>query len=174
MSITPTKALGRRLAHYIRPFVLALTLAVAFAGGIAYTPLTAAAEPSTAQQAPDNATASYGTPDSDPFVRSELYFGTNRPDEQPVSDEEWESFLDNEITPRFPDGLTVLKGYGQFRTSSGETIEERSIVLVLLYPIEARAESSVKIEEIRDLYEESFEQESVLRVDDILPARVSF
>jgi len=59
-----------------------------------------------------------------------------------VSDEERESFLDNEITPRFPDGLTVLKGYGQFRNASGVTFEERSIVLVLLYPSETRAASS--------------------------------
>ena len=91
-----------------------------------------------------------------------------------MSDEEWEGFLDNQITLRFPDGVHALKGYGQFRNSSGVTIEERSIVLILLYPVETRAESSVKIEEIRDLYEESFEQESVLRVDDLLPARVSF
>jgi hypothetical protein len=167
----------RRIARTLRPLMLALVTAVTFAGLVAYAPLPAAANASSAlpsQQPLANIGAGYALPGSDPFIRSELYFGTNRSEQPPVSDEEWEGFLDNQITPRFPDGLTVLKGYGQFRNSSGVTIEERSIVLILLYPVETRAESSVKIEEIRDLYEESFEQESVLRVDDRLPARVSF
>lgn len=174
---TPTGAFIRLINRYLRPFALALALAVGITGIVAYAPLpvaayTPAALPSA--RALPNSIASESLVDTDPFLRTELYFGTSRADKPPVSDEEWETFLDNEITPRFPDGLTVLKGDGQFRDSSGVTIEERSIVLILLYPIEARAESSAKIEEIRDLYEESFEQESVLRADDLLPTRVSF
>lgn len=30
-----------------------------------------------------------------------------------VTDEEFSQFLNDEVTPRFPDGLTLLKGYGQ-------------------------------------------------------------
>ena len=82
--------------------------------------------------------------------------------------------FDAEITPRFPDGLTVLKGFGQFRESSGQIVQESSFVLILLYPRETLRDSSGKIEEIRALYKERFEQESVLRVDDPRPVRVSF
>ena len=51
-------------------------------------------------------------------MRSELFFGTARPDGV-VTDEEFNEFLDRIITPRFPDGLTLLKGDGQFRDETG-------------------------------------------------------
>ena len=54
---------------------------------------------------------------SSAFVRTELFFGTAKP-EGAVTEEEFLAFLDAQITPRFPDGLTLIKGKGQFR---GET-----------------------------------------------------
>src|SRR5262245_53088135 len=38
------------------------------------------------------------------FARTELYFGTARPDGA-VSEAEFREFLDRVVTPRFPDGL---------------------------------------------------------------------
>ena len=112
--------------------------------------------------------------ETDPFIRTELFFGSERPDKPEVSDVEFKQFLDEQITPRFPDGLTVLKGFGQFRESDGTIVQESSFVLILLYPRETLRDSSAKIEEIRTLYKERFEQESVLRVDDPRAVRVSF
>ena len=63
-------------------------------------------------------------------MRTELYFGTNRRGGE-VSDDEFASFVDSEITPRFPGGLTLLTGYGQFLNSQGVLIRERSKVLIL-------------------------------------------
>jgi hypothetical protein len=83
-------------------------------------------------------------------------------------------FLDIEVTPRFPDGLTLLKGDGQFTGEEGVLIKEQSFVLILLYPVEGRQESDRRIEEIRQLYEDQFDQESVLRVDDPLSVWVTF
>ncbi len=100
------------------------------------------------------------------WVRTELYFGA-------VSDEEWQGFLDSEVTPRFPDGLTVLDGYGQYRNNAGVITQEDSIVLIIFYPLDGAADASAALEEIRTLYKEQFDQESVLRVDD-LPVCVSF
>jgi Protein of unknown function (DUF3574) len=99
------------------------------------------------------------------FVRTELYFGSLKPDKTHVTKEDFELFLHDVITPLFPDGLTLLTGLGQFRTASGETIQERSRLLILLYPVEDRQDRSEKIETIRRLYKEHFQQESVLRVD---------
>ena len=79
--------------------------------------------------------------------------------------EEFQQFVDDEITPRFPDGLTLLMGLGQFRGSSGEIVQERSLLLILLYPVETRQDSSEKIEQLREAYKELFQQESVLRAD---------
>jgi hypothetical protein len=111
---------------------------------------------------------------TDPFVRTELFFGSERPDKPEVSDTEFKQFLDQHVTPRFPDGLTVLKGFGQFREADGQIVQESSFVLILLYPRETLRDSSTKIEEIRTLYKDRFDQESVLRVDDPRSVRVSF
>jgi hypothetical protein len=67
----------------------------------------------------------------------------------------------------------VLTGVGQWQQESGEVLQERSQVLVILYPLETARESSVLLEEIRDVYETQFNQESVLRVD-VAPACTSF
>ncbi len=53
------------------------------------------------------------------FDRTELFFGSAKPDGSIVTEEDFQQFLNQEITPRFPDGLTVLAGFGQFRDSSG-------------------------------------------------------
>ena len=46
------------------------------------------------------------------FARTELYFGTARP-EGAVTDEEFQAFIDREVTSRFPAGLTVVKAEGR-------------------------------------------------------------
>jgi hypothetical protein len=50
---------------------------------------------------------------SAPFLRTELYFGSSKPDGSVITLEQFQHFLDQEITPRFPDGLTLLTGLGQ-------------------------------------------------------------
>jgi hypothetical protein len=112
--------------------------------------------------------------DCQPYERTELFFGTGRAGVAPVSDQEFEAFTDAEITPRFPDGLTMLTGAGQWRGSDGKLAKERSKVLILLYPKPSATESGPKIEDIRHLYEQKFDQESVLRADDPEPRCVTF
>lgn len=111
---------------------------------------------------------------SDNFVRTELFFGTAKPGDEVVSDEDFMLFLDSEITPRFPAGLTLLQGDGQFQGATGEIIKEKSFLLILLYPADDFRESSRRINVIRELYKMMFQQESVLRVDDPFAVRVSF
>ena len=109
------------------------------------------------------------------FARTELYCGTARAGGAiPVSEAQFLAFLDEQITPRFPDGLTLLKGDGQFKNSLGEIIKEDSFVLILFYSLDGFRDSSRRINEIRELYKEQFQQESVLRVDDPFAVRVSF
>jgi hypothetical protein len=108
------------------------------------------------------------------FVRTELFFGSAKPNGAEVTEEEWRQFLDREITPRFPDGLTVLTGLGQFRNAGGVIVRETSRLLILLYPLSSQRGSNEKIEQIREAYQQAFQQQSVLRVDQPLPVRVSF
>jgi hypothetical protein len=105
------------------------------------------------------------------FLRTELYFGRSKPDGSLVADEDWKAFLAETVTPLFPDGFTVLSGFGQYREKSGKIISEPSQVLIFLYPGRTKKESRAKIEEIRTAYIKRFDQESVLRVD--LPKTVN-
>jgi hypothetical protein len=107
------------------------------------------------------------------WIRSELYFGTTMPDGSEITAEDWQAFLDEEITPRFPAGLTILEGYGQFLNSQGVIAAEESIVLIIFRPADTSEADSAALEEIRDAYETQFDQESVLRADSE-PVCISF
>jgi Protein of unknown function (DUF3574) len=97
--------------------------------------------------------------------RTELFFGSLKPDSSDVTDAEFLKFLNYEVTPKFPEGLTLLTGQGQFRNSQGAIVKERSRLLILLYSIDNQRNSNKKIEQIRQAYKANFQQESVLRTD---------
>jgi Protein of unknown function (DUF3574) len=101
---------------------------------------------------------------SDLWTRTELFFGSAKPDGSTVTDEEFRRFLDEEVTPRFPDGLTLLVGLGQYRGASGGLVQEKSMLLVLLHPSN-EPDGPGHIEAIRRAYKSRFRQESVLRLD---------
>lgn len=175
-------SIKQSFARYARIIVLVLVLLAGGVGLVAYAPVatgqpmatpTPAVEQTLVSAVGDVAETSAYL-DTDPFIRTELFFGSERPNKPEVSKREFKRFLDQVVTPRFPDGLTQLTGFGQFREANGESVQETSFVLILLYPRETAKDSSAKIEEIRKLYIERFEQESVLRVDDPRPVRVSF
>ncbi|MEW6731553.1 MAG: DUF3574 domain-containing protein, partial [Acidobacteriota bacterium] len=46
------------------------------------------------------------------FARTELYFGSAKPDGTVVTEAQFQQFVDQVVTPRFPDGLTLLVGLG--------------------------------------------------------------
>lgn len=98
------------------------------------------------------------------FSRTELFFGRNRPGGV-VSEQEFQDFLDRNVTPRFPDGLTVVDAKGQFRGADATVPEkEDSKILILLYRFDRS--TSDQVEQIRTEYKKQFEQQSVLRVDE--------
>lgn len=109
----------------------------------------------------------YGAED---YVRVELFFGLSRPGAV-VTDAEFKAFVDDRITPRFPDGLTLLAGSGQFRDAGGTIVAEQARLLILLTPRDGILLDD-KVEVIRSDYRQAFQQQSVLRADS--PACVSF
>jgi uncharacterized protein DUF3574 len=112
--------------------------------------------------------------DSFDFARTELFFGTAKPDGTVVTEAEFMAFVDAQVTPRFPDGVTLLRGNAQFRGETGEIVKEDSFILILLYPVGEVTVSNRRIETIRRLYKEAFQQESVIRIDNPFAVRVSF
>lgn len=100
---------------------------------------------------------------SEAFVRYELFMGRSGPGGEVVTDQAWDAFLGDTVTPRFPDGLTVLDAQGQWRDSEGEILKERSKVLVILAP--PGEDPRGLIDEVSDEYKRRFNQESVLEVE---------
>jgi len=92
-------------------------------------------------------------------VRTTLYFGLARP-KGAVTELEWQLFLRDEVTKRFPDGLTVWGAEGQWRTPAGNIDQEQSKVLLLVHPDTAAARQSVFA--VIEAYRKTFEQQSVL------------
>ena len=104
------------------------------------------------------ASAQSCTPPLKPALEVDLYFGRAS-----VSDEQWTAFLAEEVTPRFPDGLSVLDVAGQWRAPGGPIVRENSkLMAIIVFDPPAHAP---KIDAIVDAYKVKFRQQSVLRVE---------
>jgi hypothetical protein len=132
--------------------------------GCAGTQSTGTAPSNDAQQA----AMAYGP--GDLWIETSLYFGLGSSDGSIVTSDQWNEFIDEVVTPRFPDGLTVLAGRGQYTTKFGKLVKENCRVVVILHPATAKANKA--IEEIREAYKSRMHQETVLR--ETMPAKVSF
>ncbi|WNL47739.1 DUF3574 domain-containing protein [Dyella sp. BiH032] len=107
------------------------------------------------------------------WVETRLYFGlglVDKPDSG-VSEQAWRTFLDQEVTSRFPDGLSVIDVYGQWQGKGQPSPERlRSKQLVIDYP--DTPSNRAKVEAIRAAWKKRTGDQSVLRVTQ--PADVSF
>ena len=98
------------------------------------------------------------------YVLETLFFGE-------ISESDWHRFLAEEITPRFPLGLTVINANGQWRGPGGAIAHEASKVVMIVYANDdSVASRSAKIGTIDSLYKARFNQESVLRLRSIVQA----
>jgi hypothetical protein len=123
-----------------------------------YSPLTR----TRAQQAPpvtaaavDRSCGASGTP----FTRTTMYFGLAKPFGT-ISENQWQKFLRDKVTPRFPDGLTVWEANGQWRGATGRISRERAKVLLLVHSESPEVRAAI-MAIIAD-YKRAFQQESVL------------
>ncbi|MER5777984.1 DUF3574 domain-containing protein [Streptomyces sp. NPDC002039] len=105
------------------------------------------------------------------YVSTHLYFGTGRHNgNPPITQAQFDKFVTDVITPRFPSGLTLQEARGQWRDKEGDINREKSYELTVLYPVgEARARDA-DIEYIRRLYCKTWELESVGRADALVRA----
>jgi hypothetical protein len=93
---------------------------------------------------------------------AQLFFGRNVGDKAGVSEADFRRFVDEELTPRFPDGLTVLDGGGQWRGEENRLIREASKVVLIVLP--KGREVPGRIEVVRSAYKARFRQDSVLLI----------
>ena len=93
-----------------------------------------------------------------------LFMGLSSADGHGVSEQQWQAFLRDVVTPRFPSGLTVLHGHGQYLASSDQNlVREQMKLLLLVHP--GDADSGDAVDQVIAQYKMEFNQESVLRVD---------
>lgn len=105
------------------------------------------------------------------MVEANLFFGRNIGGRLGVSERDWQRFVNEVVTPRFPDGLTVQDAAGQWRdTDTGKVVHEPSKLLILFIPREAAALDRLK--EVADTYKTRFHQQAVATV--LRPACVGF
>jgi len=95
------------------------------------------------------------------WALSRLYFGLSST-AGPVTEEQFTAFMESEITPQFPAGLTRYHTHGQWRGQDGVVRREPSTVIEIVH-IDS-AESEAKLKAIVYLYKKRFHQESVLVV----------
>ena len=97
-----------------------------------------------------------------PGVIAELFLGRNIGARVGVGEEDFRRFLDREVTPRFPEGLTVVDGRGQYRGSAGALVREPSKILIVAIPDGTAADQ--RLASIAEAYKAHFRQQSVLTV----------
>lgn len=106
----------------------------------------------------------------EPMTQTTLYFGLNRPAGPVITAAEWQAFVDQQVTPRFKEGLSVFDAKGQWLGNDGKLARENSKTLLLIHSPDAGSEQN--IEALRTRYKQQFAQDSVMRVD--APVCVAF
>ena len=91
-------------------------------------------------------------------VLNRVYFGLTP--RGTVDESSWDRFLAEKVTPRFPGGLTVTDGRGQWLGKYGKLEHEKSKVLELVHDDDPKLNAAVA--EIVESYKSEFDQEAVL------------
>src|SRR3954452_18701068 len=95
-------------------------------------------------------------------LQVDLYFGCGIAGHE-VSEADWGAFLSEEVTPRFPDGLSVFDVRGQYRNAQGTIERERSKRLTVV--VFDAPSHLAKVQAVVDSYKRRHAQDSVLRVE---------
>jgi hypothetical protein len=99
-----------------------------------------------------------------PASTAELFFGRETGWTGQVSDADWRSFLDAEVTPRFPDGLSVDAVYGARLSPAGAFARQKAKGLLIV--LTGRPDERQGLDRVRGAYERRFHLPAVLRVNE--------
>ncbi|HIK18518.1 MAG TPA: DUF3574 domain-containing protein [Leptolyngbyaceae cyanobacterium M33_DOE_097] len=94
------------------------------------------------------------------LIQVDLFFRRNTDGVKEVTQKQFQAFVDQEITPRFPVGLTNFDANRQFLSSDGILVREPAEVIRLI--IEDTEANEAAIDAIVSAYKQQFQQESVL------------
>ena len=102
---------------------------------------------------------------------AQLLLGRNVEDRARVSEADFIGFVAREVSPRFPDGFTVIDAAGQWRDARrGTIVHEAAKIIEIVLP--AGEDNRPKIDAIVEAYKLQFQQQSVGLI--VAPACVRF
>lgn len=93
-------------------------------------------------------------------VSDRLYLGRSIAGGGQVSEADWDGFMDAEILPRFPDGLTIWRAQGQWREARGAIVREPVVVVEVV----GGPGQGERLVTVARAYKQRFAQQAVLRV----------
>jgi hypothetical protein len=99
-------------------------------------------------------------PAGEPAMTAQLFFGRTIKGGGAVTDTAWQDFLARSVTPRFPDGLTVLEASGQWRNRTTNQISREPSTILEIVTDES-SDTLAKLQAIRADYRAAFQQDSV-------------
>ncbi|MDZ4375218.1 MAG: DUF3574 domain-containing protein [Phenylobacterium sp.] len=77
-----------------------------------------------------------------------------------VGEAELQRFVDDVVRPRFPDGVTVVEGGGQWTGPENRMIREARKVVLIALP--SRGDPTAEVEAVRTAYKTRFRQEAAV------------
>lgn len=92
-----------------------------------------------------------------PLHTAQLFMGAKTP--ATPNERDLRRFVDQEVTPRFPDGVTVVDGGGQWKGAENRMIREAAKVVLVVLPASG---GGAKVEAMRTAYRTRFKHEPVV------------
>jgi len=94
-------------------------------------------------------------------VQIRLMFGLTRPDGSIIDGDDWQAFVDSEITLRFPAGFTVFDGQGQWYDAAGHRVTREASRIVWIVAPSSDRNLQPYLKAIRQAYQKRFSQQAV-------------
>jgi hypothetical protein len=97
-----------------------------------------------------------------PLRTAQLYLGRQIAGEPTPSDAAVTKFLAEEVSPRFPDGLTVIRGGETWRGADDKLVRQSAKVVLIVLPRSEDAEQRIQL--VRTAYKTRFRQDAIVRI----------
>jgi hypothetical protein len=94
-----------------------------------------------------------------PVRTAQLFVGSKS---APVTEVEIHRFVDREVTPRFPDGVTIVDGGGQWTGDENRLIREAAKVVLIVLPQDRR--TGFRMASLRRAYRAQFRAAPIMVV----------
>ena len=94
-------------------------------------------------------------------VQIRLMFGLTRPDGSIIDGDDWQNFVNSEITPRFPAGFTVIDAQGQWYDAVAHRVTREASRIVWIVAPSSDRNLQPYLKSIRQAYQKRFSQQAV-------------